>query len=174
MRVMSGRLVRALSLTCVGLGCAVGGARFGSLHFSAHAQGYSGVAPGSNTVPEGIAAAPGSAALVTWPGFQMLANGGSRVFVQTSVEVKPELKRDGHSLHVTLHAISLPKGNARLPLDTSFFNTPVKTVRARARKDGGVVVEIDLRSNVSPSLRTERAATGYFFVYLDFPAGKYR
>jgi hypothetical protein len=143
--------------------------------FVAHAEGYSGVAPGSSTVPDGIAAAPGSAALVTWPGFQMLPNGGSRVFVQTSVEVKPDLKREGNTLHVSLTSVSLPRGNARLPLDTSFFNTPVKSVRAKARKDG-VMVEIELRSNVSlsPIMRTERASTGYYFVYLDFPAGNYR
>jgi hypothetical protein len=148
--------------------------RLGTFQFPALAQNYSGVAPGSSAVPDGIAAAPGAAALVTWPGFQMLPNGGSRVFVQTSVEVKPDLKREGNTLHISLISVSLPKGNARLPLDTSFFNTPVKSVRAKPRKDGGVVVEIDLRANVSPSMRTERAATGYYFVYVDFPSGNYR
>jgi hypothetical protein len=158
----------------VGLGSAWAGAR--AFEFAAHAQGYDGVAPGSNTVPDGIAAAPGSAALVTWPGFQMLPNGGSRVFIQTSVEVKPELRRDGNTLQVLLISVSLPKGNARLPLDTSFFNTPVKSVRAKSRgKDGGVVVEIELRNgSVSPTLHSERASTGYYFVYLDFPPGNYR
>lgn len=174
MLVMRGRLFQGLLLTSVGLGSAWLGTRVGSFELPAHAQGYSGVAPGSSTVPDGIASAPGAAALVTWPGFQMLPNGGSRVFIQTSVEVQPDLKRDGNTVHVVLNAVSLPKGNARLPLDTSFFNTPVKSVRAKARKEGGVVVEVDLRSNVSPSLRTERASTGYYFVYLDFPAGKYR
>jgi hypothetical protein len=140
----------------------------------AYAQGgYSGVAPGSNSVPDGIAAAPGAGALVTWPGFQMLPNGGSRVFIQTSVEVKPDLRREGNTLHLTLNSFALPKGNARLPLDTSFFNTPVKSVRAKAKKDA-VVVEVELRANVSPSMRNERASTGYYFVYLDFPAGNYQ
>jgi hypothetical protein len=171
---MRGRLLQGLLLTSLGLGSAWLGARLGGVKFPAHAQGYSGVAPGSSKVPDGIAAAPGAAALVTWPGFQMLPNGGSRVFIQTSVEVKPDLKRDGNTLHVALISVSLPKGNARLPLDTSFFNTPVKSLRAKARKDGGVVVEIELRSNVSPSMRTERASTGYYFVYLDFPSGNYR
>jgi hypothetical protein len=171
---MRGRLLQGLLLTCLGLGCAWLGTRYGGFHFAAHAQGYSGVAPGSNAVPDGIAAAPGSAALVTWPGFQMLPTGASRVFIQTSVEVRPDLKREGNIVYISLISVSLPKGNARLPLDTKFFNTPVKSVRAKARKDGGVVVEIDLRSNVSPSMRTERASTGYYFVYIDFPAGNYR
>jgi hypothetical protein len=171
---MRGRLLQGLLLTLLGLGSAWLGTRLGSSHFAAHAQSYGGVAPGSSAVPDGIAAAPGAAALVTWPGFQMLPGGGSRVFIQTSVEVKPDLKRTGNTLHVSLVAVSLPKGNARLPLDTSFFNTPVRSVHAKARKDGGVMVEIELRSNVTPSMRTERASTGYYFVYLDFPSGSYR
>ena len=140
---------------------------------SAAAQGYVGVVPGSDVLPDNLAAAPGGAALVTWPGFQMLPGGGSRVFIQTSIEVKPDLRREGNTLYLTLTSFALPKGNARLPLDTSFFNTPVKTVRAKAKKDA-VVVEVDLRNGgASPSLRNERASTGYFFVYLDFPAGNY-
>jgi hypothetical protein len=142
---------------------------------SASAQGnYSDVAPGSNVVPDGIATQPGAAALVTWPGFQMLGDGASRVFVQTSVEVKAELKREGNNWTLLLPGVSLPPGNARLPLDTSFFNTPVKSVRAKPNKGGGVLVQLELRSVATPTLHTERAPTGYFFVYLDFPAGSYR
>jgi hypothetical protein len=142
---------------------------------SADAQNnYNGVAPGSDVVPDNIAAQPGATALVTWPGFQMLGDGGSRVFIQTNVEVKAELKREGGSWTVLLPGVSLPPGNARLPLDTSFFNTPVKSVRARPNKPEGVIVQLDMRTRVTPSLRTEKAATGYFFVYVDFPAGSYR
>ena len=171
---MRGKLVLAPSR-------ALSGARIGLLLLaaagSANAQSnYSGVAPGSNVVPDNIAAQPGSAALVTWPGFQMLGDGGSRVFIQTSVEVKAELKRDGASWAVLLPGVSLPPGNARLPLDTSFFNTPVKSVRAKLHKPDGVVVQLEMRGRnaVAPTLHTERAQTGYFFVYIDFPAGSYR
>jgi hypothetical protein len=142
---------------------------------SANAQNnYNGVAPGSNVVPDGIATQPGAAALVTWPGFQMLADGSSRVFIQTSVEVKAELKREGNNWAVLLPGVSLPPGNARLPLDTSFFNTPVKSVRAKLNKPAGVLVQLEMRSQVAPTLHTERAPTGYFFVSLDFPPGSYR
>ncbi len=137
------------------------------------AQSYSGVTPGSDVLPEGIAAAPGQGALVTWPGFQMLPDGGSRVFVQTSTEVTPELKREGlDGWALTLPGVKLPEGNARRPLDTHFFNTPVKTVKALHRGKG-VAVLLDMRAKLQPSLRTERAANGYFFVYLDFPAGNF-
>jgi hypothetical protein len=33
---------------------------------------------------------------------------------------------------------------------------------------------VEMRANVEPVLRTERAENGYFFTYLDFPAGNYR
>jgi hypothetical protein len=141
---------------------------------SAHAQGnYNGVAPGSNVVPDNIAAQPGAGALVTWPGFQMLPDGGSRVFIQTNVEVKAELRREGANWAIALPGVSLPPGNARLPLDTSFFKTPVKSVRAKLLKPDGVLVQVEMRAQAAPSLHTERAQTGYFFVYIDFPAGAY-
>jgi hypothetical protein len=139
------------------------------------AQSYAGVAPGSTVVPEGIAAPPGGPAMVTWPGFQMTPDGGSRLFVQTTIEVKPELKRDGGEIIVVLPHVSLPPGNARLPLDTHFFNTPLKTARLKAR-EGGVAVHLEMKPgiSVSPGLRTEKAPTGYYFVYVEFPPGNYR
>jgi hypothetical protein len=143
----------------------------------AKAEGYGGVCPGKSTVPEGIAAQPGSAALVTWPGFQLLPGGGSRVFIQTSVAVSPSLRRNGTQLVISLPGVSLPPGNVRRPLDTSFFNTPVKSVRVKYRKGSGASVEVELRkgaASVAADLRSEKAANGYFFVYLDFPAGEYR
>jgi hypothetical protein len=137
------------------------------------AQSYSGVTPGSDVLPEGIAAAPGQGALVTWPGFQMLADGGSRVFVQTTTEVTPELKRESHDgWQILLPGVSLPEGNARRPLDTHFFNTPVKTVRALHRGKG-VAILLDMRAKLQPTIRTERAQNGYFFVYMEFPAGNF-
>lgn len=140
---------------------------------SAYAQTYVGVVPGSDVIPDRIAAAPGEGALVTWPGFQMMPNGGSRVFVQTSVEVTPELKREGlDNWQLVLPAMSLPPGNARLSLETQYFNTPVKSVRASAR-GGAVVVLLEMRAKLKPIVRTERAQNGYFFTYLEFPPGNF-
>lgn len=173
---MRGKLIRAL---LVALPAVAGAAAAPSLlptevaGGSAHAQAYNGVAPGSNVVPDGIAARPGGMALVTWPGFQMLPSGVSRVFVQLTVEVKPELKRSGASWQLILPGVALPPGNARLALDTSFFNTPVTSVRSKKHKND-VIVQLDMRTKQEPTLRTEKAATGYFFVYLEFPVGNYK
>jgi hypothetical protein len=140
------------------------------------AQNYNGVVPGSGVVPEHIAAAPGGDPVVTWPGFQMTPDGGSRIFVQTTVEVKPSLQKDGSNWTVVIPGVALPPGNARLPLDTQYFNTPVKNTRLKARVGGGVVIHIELKPHVAatPHLRTERAQTGYFFVYVEFAPGTYR
>ena len=145
-----------------------------ALTLPAGAQNYEGVVPGSDTIPDNIAAAPGGAALVTWPGFQMMPDGGSRVFVQTSVEVTPELKRDGQgdNWQVLLAHVALPPGNARRQLATHFFNTPVTSVRTLARGQG-VVVLLTMRAKLKPIVRTERAQSGYFFTYLEFPAGSF-
>ena len=136
------------------------------------AQHYTGVVPGSDTLPDNLAAAPGGAALVTWPGFQMMPDGGSRVFVQTSTEVTPELKRDGDHWQVVLGGVALPPGNARRPLDTHYFNTPVKSIRTLSRGQT-VSVVLEMRAKLKPNLRTERSANGYFFTYLEFPPGNF-
>lgn len=141
---------------------------------SSLAQGYAGVVPGADTVPENLPSAPGDAPVVTWPGFQVLADGSTRVFVQTSIEVKPELKRDGESRWlVLLPGVSLPNGNARLPLDTQYFNTPVKTTRIKPHGKQGVAVILELRTKSVPKVRTERAPNGYFFTYIEFEPGNY-
>lgn len=133
----------------------------------AQPAGYGGVVPGTGNVPEGIAAAPGSSAVVTWPGFQMTPDGGSRVFVQTTVEVKPELKREGGGFVLIIPGVSLPPGNARLPLDTHFFNTPVQSVHMK-QAGGGVRITIQTKGKPQPKLRTEKAPNGYFFTYVEF------
>lgn len=132
---------------------------------------YTGVVPGSKTVPEKLPTA-GEGALVSWPGFQMTPSGGSRVFIQTTVAVVPELKRVGENWQVTLPGVALPPGNTRRPLDTQFFNTPVRSVRTQSRGDA-VVVTVTMRAKLQPIVRTERAENGYFFTYLEFPAGQF-
>lgn len=151
---------------------------------STRAQGYEGVVPGSNAVPGTVASAAGAETSVTWPGFQVLGDGGSRIFVQTSGPVQPELKRDGANWLVIIPGVRLPKGNVRLPLDTHFFNTPVASARLqplatrgkrrKQRQAGtGVSLLLEMRAQVTPKLHTEKAPNGYFFTYVEFPAGKY-
>ena len=148
---------------------------------ASRAQDYGGVVPGSSSGPQN---APGARAEVTWPGFQVLGDGGTRVFVQTSVAVQPELKREGANWVVIIPGVLLPKGNARLPLDTHFFNTPVTSAqlkplatrgkrRRKTQAGSGVSLLLEMRAQVTPKLRTEKDASGYFFTYIEFAPGKY-
>jgi hypothetical protein len=133
--------------------------------------GYTGVVPGSNTVPDNLPP-PGITGAVSWPGFQMSPDGGSRVFIQTTIEVTPELKKEGENWQLVLANVTLPPGNTRRPMDMQFFNTPVRSMRA-VKRGNTVVVTLHMRAKVQPVMRTERADSGYYFTYLEFPAGKY-
>ncbi|MET0339826.1 MAG: hypothetical protein ABW252_02445 [Polyangiales bacterium] len=134
---------------------------------------YEGVTPESDTVPENLPAAPGAAALVTWPGFQMMPGGGSRVFIQTSTPVAPALQRDGEGWQILLPGVALPAGNTRRPLSTQYFNTPVLSVRTVVRGHG-VAVLLAMRAKLQPTVRTERSQSGYFYTFVEFPPGQYR
>ena len=141
-----------------------------------HPRGtYMGVKPGGNEAP-GIAAKPGQTpAAVTWPGFQMRPDGSSRVFIQTTVPVDPNVAAGGNRVVVDLGDAKIvgPRAN-RLPFYTQYFNTPVTSVElVRDRKGKRTQLVIKLRADVQPSVSSEVAPSGYNFVYFDFPAGQY-
>ena len=147
-----------------------------------HAQDYGGVVPGAHANPSN--SAPKGEPRVTWPGFQVLGDGRTRIFVQTNAPVSPELKREGSSWVVVIPNVLLPRGNARLPLDTHFFNTPVTSARLRplatrekrrkkSQAGTGVSLLLEMRAEVTPKLYTEKDASGYFFTYVEFAAGTY-
>ncbi len=147
------------------------------------AQDYGGVVPGAHAGP--VNTAPKGEARVTWPGFQVLGDGRTRIFVQTNAPVQPALKRDGSNWIVIIPDVLLPRGNARLPLDTHFFNTPVTSARLRPlaarerrrkkiRASAGVSLLLQMRAEVTPKLYTEKDASGYFFTYVEFAAGTYK
>lgn len=133
---------------------------------------YEGVKPGGNQPPP-VAATPNSGAnLITWPGFQMRPDGSSRVFVQSTSALTPAVSQQGKLLKIDLGEAKVSGETNQFALYTRFFNTPV--VRAQLLKTGArVVLEIELRASVAPSLSSERAASGFHFLYVDFAAGQY-
>lgn len=134
--------------------------------------GYGGVVPGKLENPDHLPAAPGTAAMVTWHGFQDVPGQGSRVFVQTSKRVEATVRRAKSGYEVVMAGVEVPEGNSRLPLETGFFNTPVR--RARIVKQGSeAIVKLDMRADVKPKVRQEKSETGYWFTYLEFPAGSF-
>lgn len=130
---------------------------------------YPGVVPGTDHAPT-FAPAPGGGGslVITWPGFQMLQGGGSRVFVQATGMLSTQMTKKGMRITIKLgHARLSHKNNGR-PLDTHFFNTPVKRVDVQIKK-GEALLVIDLKRDVTPTVTTAPGQGGFQFLYVDFP-----
>jgi hypothetical protein len=117
------------------------------------------------------AASTGSV-VATYPGFTMLPDGGSRIFVQLSSAVDVQEQKSKGELAYWLKGASVPVHNNRNPLLTKHFNTPV--VRAQlAPVRGGVRLLIALRATAAPVHRVRPIEGGGAVLEIDFPAGKY-
>lgn len=136
-----------------------------------HAVGdYQGVVPGEANRPP-RARAIGARPVVTWPGFQLRADGASRFFIQTNQPIAPELLTEARRVRVRLRGTGVHLWNNRRWLETRFFNTPVLRARIeRHRRDAFLVLE--LRADVIPRVSSEQA-NGFHFVFVEFPPGNY-
>jgi hypothetical protein len=134
---------------------------------------YEGVTPTGVNPPAVNIPAGSKPPQVTWPGFEMLATGGSRVFLQLTGRVETELRTGPDRVVLVLKNARIAGRNNKRPLETSFFSTPVNRAWLQQR---GVDAEltIELRVSSQPSISAAQAATGYYFVLLEFPAGAYR
>jgi len=133
---------------------------------------YMGVKPGGNEAPAFPIKAGTTPAAVTWPGFAMHDDGTSRVFIQTTAPVPTTPSTVDHSFVLDLGDARIVGETNRFPLITKFFNTPVTRVELK-RANSRTTLVISLRADVQPSVSTERAQSGFNFVYVDFPAGNY-
>lgn len=141
---------------------------------------YGGVVPGRSNPPpatnrltsrrRGARQAPTS--IVTWPGFQMNASGGSRFFVQTTAAVTTRMSESEGRIEVLFPNTAIHLSNSGRWLETQYFETPV--MRARLERRGrDMVLVMTMRARVTPQIST--ATEGNFsFVYIDFAAGNYR
>jgi hypothetical protein len=133
---------------------------------------YEGVASNNNHPPAVKVPAGATPPQVTWPGFEMLAQGRSRIFVQLTSRVETEVQSGANQVVMVIKKARIAGRNNRRALETRFFNTPV--TRAYLKKRGtDTVLMLELRSNALPVVSTQQASSGYFFVFLDFPAGQY-
>jgi len=153
---------------------------------SGHVVGsYMGVAPGAAGVPPraagnrpvhaggtGTGAGKAKPVTITWPGFQMRADGSSRVFIQSTAPIAPQATAVTGKYQVRLPGARIAAATNRLPLDTRYFNTPATKVSLSVDQSGATLL-IDLRGEVTPHVSSESDKTGYFFTYIDLPAGSY-
>jgi hypothetical protein len=121
-------------------------------------------------VPRRVARISGP--IATLPGFEMLADGGSRLFVQLTQNVPVEEKRAAGTLTYTLRGAHVAKHNNERPLVTVHFNTPVS--RARLVPSGNdLLFVVELRSNVQPTWKLEAAKDSSAVLAIDFAKGDF-
>jgi hypothetical protein len=128
---------------------------------------YQGVSIGGGNMPP---FAPkeigGESAVLTWTGFERGEN-SSRVFVQLSASVQPEVSVEGLRVFVKLPRTSVKIKNNRRSLITKYFKTPVNEVKInRSGKD--VLVVLELRWEATPTWRFETGSNGYQVLVLEF------
>ena len=129
---------------------------------------YEGVTPGADNPPPRAEEIPTDTLMLTWPGFMMREEGGSRFFIQTSKPVEVATRKSGSRFEVILRNTVVYLKNNYLPLETQYFDTPVTraTVQRKGRKDTAMVFE--MRDKVTPTIRQEKGKGGFNYVFVDF------
>jgi hypothetical protein len=139
---------------------------------------YGGVTPGVSHPPPRagrLASRRGRAAraqIITWPGFQSLGGGASRFFVETTGPVTTEIHASEGRVEIVFHETTIHLTNSRRWLETQFFETPVVRARLERRRRDMVLV-MQLRAGVTPTVSQSTDASGYHFTYIDFAGGHY-
>jgi hypothetical protein len=110
--------------------------------------------------------------VATLPGFEMLAEGGSRLFVELSQTVQVDERRARGSLTYVLHGAHVTVHNNTNPLVTVHFNTPVATARlVPAGHD--LLFVVSLRADAAATWKINPGKEGSSVLTVDFPKGSY-
>jgi hypothetical protein len=138
---------------------------------SADGSSYSGVTPGlanSDNLPPKAEEIPKGALMLTWPGFMMHKDGGSCFFVQTSQPVTIASQKSAGRFELVLRNTRVHLKNNFLPLETQFFDTPVTraTVQRKGQKD--VVMVLEMREDVTPTITQIKGKDGFNYVFVKF------
>ncbi len=136
-------------------------------------QSYHGTTPGNgNTLPrvEELKDKPGT--WVTWPGFVMRPDGGSRIFLQTTRPLEYTKTDKKNRLYLKFKDARVHLTNNRNPLVTIHFNTPVRRAYLkRTRKSVELAVEYKVSTQAAITQFADK--DGYHYMFIDFPAGQY-
>jgi hypothetical protein len=136
-------------------------------------QSYHGTVPGTgNALPrvEEIKGKPGN--WITWPGFLMRPDGGSRLFIQTTKALAFEKVAKKGRVQLQFKDTRVHLDNNRNPLVTVNFNTPLKTAfLKRHLKRVDLVMELKEPAEVVVTQHVD--PDGYCYLFVDFPPGQY-
>ncbi len=111
-------------------------------------------------------------AVATLPGFEMLADGASRLFVELTRTVDIEEKKVGHRVTYVLKGAHVQKRNNENALETVHFNTPVRRARLLPGA-GGLVFIVDLRADATPTWKMNPGKDNTAILEVLFPKGDY-
>jgi hypothetical protein len=112
------------------------------------------------------------AAVATFPGFRLLPDGKSRIYVELTKAVSVEERRGTGVLVYVIRDARVPVRNNRNALITTHFPTPVG--RARLLSAGpDIELLIDLRQAASATHKVVAGENGGARLEVDFPAGDY-
>ncbi len=110
--------------------------------------------------------------VATLPGFEMLGEGGSRLFVELTQTVQVEERHARGVLTYVLKGAHVTVHNNQNPLVTVHFNTPV--TRARLVPAGhDLLFIVDLRADVHPTWKLNPAKEGSAVLSVEFAKGSY-
>jgi hypothetical protein len=113
----------------------------------------------------------GSAGSVV-PGFETLADGSTRLFVELSQPVKYEVKPGGTVFTCVLKGAHVDRRNNYNPLVTVHFNTPVTSARL-VPHGGDLWLVAALRAKVAPAVTMDPTKEGGAMLRVEFPKGAY-
>jgi hypothetical protein len=106
------------------------------------------------------------------PGFEMLGDGSTRVFVQMPKTATFSTKSSRGRVTYVLKDVQVDKRNNYNPLVTVHFNTPVSSARLIPHgRDLWLVIA--LRAPVKPTAALQPAKDGGSVLQIDFPKGDY-
>jgi hypothetical protein len=122
--------------------------------------------------PRSSTGAKSAPSLAVMPGFETLADGSTRLFVDLSGPVAYDTKTDHGATSYVLKDTRVAKQNNCNPLVTEFFNTPVTNARLVVHgHDLWLVTET--RSKVDPAVSIDTEADGGAAFSVRYPKGDY-
>ncbi len=136
-------------------------------------QHYTGVMPGKgNNLPRIQELKGKEGTWVTWPGFILLENGASRLFLQATESLRYSIKDKGTLVTLTIKDAKVFLTNNRNPLVTTHFNTPLKRAYLKKHKKT-VQLVLELKVNTTPEIKQTTDEDGYNYLFVDFAPGNY-
>lgn len=147
---------------------------------SLHAQ-----APAADAASPGTAASPNApsrrptrarrsraSAVAGNVAFHVNPDGTSRCAVHVRGSATPRSSASARRFEVVLPGAVPATRNDLHPLETEFFNTPMRRA-ALVRRGHDLVLVLELRADVTPTLRVESDPAGGQLVVVDLPAGQF-